>query len=79
MQQVQNPSIIKSNLPPTLSVTKTQNVVTLTKVDPKSQEKVAEVDKVKQKQLEQKREEILQEQLLQQLQVRTNTFDGVML
>ena len=73
------PSIIKSNLPPTLSVTKTQNVVTLTKVDPKSQEKVAEVDKVKQKQLEQKREEILQEQLLQQLQVRTNTFDGVML
>ena len=79
MQQVQKPSIIKSNLPPTLSVTKTQNVVTLTKVDPKSQEKVAEVDKVKQKQLEQKREEILQEQLLQQLQVRTNTFDGVML
>lgn len=51
-------------------MTKTQNVVTLTKVDPKSQEKVAEVDKLKQKQLEQKREEMLQEQLLQQLQVK---------
>ena len=52
-------------------MTKTQNVVTLTKVDPKSQEKVAEVDKLKQKQLEQKREEMLQEQLLQQLQVKS--------